>query len=415
MISHTLRQTACAFGALVLSGCLVVLIPASVAAASPTNAEIEAAKKDAAEAHERLGELQADLEERSEEYLAAEEELSQTRHLIQIAEEELVAAEAELRRAEKKLNDRALSIYRNGGVDVISMVLGVTDFRDLVTRLELFRRVSASDAALVSAVKTARSEAEKTRQSLENRRSEQVVLLRRSKEKKHEVEVVLERQRSYLAGVDSRLETLIAEERERQERIARERAAAEATRLAEQARTQAERAAAAGSEGEGPGDQGTTGSPAGAPASSNGLSAPGSPGPATAVGALPPARTGVLSVARSFIGVTPYVWGGVTPAGFDCSGLTMYCYREIGVNIPRTSRQQYTHGSRIPADRLDMLRPGDLVFFARDADPGRIHHVGIYSGNGNYVHAPQAGELVTEASLLGRIAVRGDYVGAVRP
>jgi cell wall-associated NlpC family hydrolase len=290
----------------------------------------------------------------------------------------------------------------------------VTDFRDLVTRVELLRRVSASDAALVGSVKSARSEAEKTRQSLENRRSEQVVLLRRSKEMKHEVELALEGQRSYLASVDDELKTLIAKERERQERVARERAAAETARLAEQVRVQAARAAEARAAAEGA-DRGITGEAAGAPASSTNQNPLGSPGPATSVGQLPPARTSALAVARSFIGVTPYVWGGVTPAGFDCSGLTMYCYREVGINIPRTSRQQYNYGSRIPADRLDLLQPGDLVFFGRDADPGRIHHVGIYSGNGNYVHAPQAGELVGEASLLGRIAARGDYVGAVRP
>ena len=123
----------------------------------------------------------------------------------------------------------------------------------------------------------------------------------------------------------------------------------------------------------------------------------------------------MVGVARSFIGKAPYVWGGVTPAGFDCSGLTMYCYRQVGIGIPRTSREQFNYGTRIPADRLDLLAVGDLVFFARDADPGRIHHVGIYSGDGNYIHAPQAGVPVSESSLLGRIVTRGDYVGAVRP
>ncbi|HSQ21540.1 MAG TPA: NlpC/P60 family protein, partial [Coriobacteriia bacterium] len=58
--------------------------------------------------------------------------------------------------------------------------------------------------------------------------------------------------------------------------------------------------------------------------------------------------------------------------------------------------------------------PGDLVFFAYDADPSRVHHVGIYVGIGNYVHAPQTGDVVKVSSLTERIASRGDYVGASR-
>jgi cell wall-associated NlpC family hydrolase len=372
-----------------------------VAVATPTNAKIEAARREATSARAALDELAADLEERSEEYSAVEQELAMTRQRITVSEEELEAAEAELARAENKLNERARSIYRKGGVDVMSVMLGVTGFRDFVTRLELLRRVNANDAALVAAVKSAKQQAEKTRQSLENRRSEQVVLLRRADEKKQQVQTALESQRSYLAKIDGTLKRLIAEERARQERIAKERAAAEAARVAAQARAAAEAARQRASTDSSSSDKDNGGSSAGEGGS--------------VVGPLPAPHARVLALARTFVGSTPYVWGGTTPAGFDCSGLTMYCYREVGINIPRTSRQQYNYGVRIPADRLDLLQPGDLVFFGRDADPGRIHHVGIYAGNGDYVHAPQAGEPVTESSLFGRIASRGDYVGGVRP
>lgn len=403
---HALPRMLCAVMVVVLSAPVFV----TAAAATPTNAEIEAARQDAAQARKEMEELQVRLEERAEEYLAVEQALSLTRQRIKVAEEELRAAESQLNRAQELLNERVASAYRSDGVDMISVMLGVTDFQDFVTRLELLRRISASDAALVSGVKFARSEAEKKRHSLEASRLEQVVLLRHASEKKQEVEAALASQRSYLAGINDKVKQLIAEERERQERIARERAAADAARAAEQARVTAQQAAAGRAKARtpGPGDSARHGTDGGSrPTDASTSGAGGTP--------LPGARKSVLQVARSFIGVTPYIWGGVTPAGFDCSGLTMYCFREIGINIPRTSRQQYNHGSRIPADRLDLLQPGDLVFFARDADPGLIHHVGIYSGDGNYVHAPQAGELVSESSLLARIARRGDYVGAVRP
>ena len=114
----------------------------------------------------------------------------------------------------------------------------------------------------------------------------------------------------------------------------------------------------------------------------------------------------VVAIALGFIGV-PYVWGGSSPSGFDCSGLTQYCYRQVGISLPRTSQSQYNAGQHIARDRLDLLRPGDLVFFGRP----RIHHVGMYIGSGNFVHAPSTGDVVKISSL----AARSDYVGATRP
>jgi cell wall-associated NlpC family hydrolase len=120
-----------------------------------------------------------------------------------------------------------------------------------------------------------------------------------------------------------------------------------------------------------------------------------------------------VSLALQYVGV-PYVWGGASPSGFDCSGLTQYAYEQIGISLPRNSRSQYLSGEHIPSDRVDLLTPGDLVFFGYDGDPSQVHHVGIYVGNGDYLHAPQTGETVKVQSLIARIQVSGDYVGASR-
>ena len=79
-----------------------------------------------------------------------------------------------------------------------------------------------------------------------------------------------------------------------------------------------------------------------------------------------------------------YVWGGTTPKGFDCSGLVFYVCRELGITVPRTSKEQSKAGKYV--SKKD-LRPGDLVFFGRSS-AGPVDHVGVYIGNDTYVHAP---------------------------
>lgn len=356
----------------------LALVAPSVALASPTNAKIDAARQKATDARDRLDELSADLEERTEEYLEAEDALERTKTEIRMNEVDLRLAEEDLARETAQLNDRVASIYRNGDVDWISVILGVSSFQDFVTRLDLMQRIGDSDALVVARVKDARARLASIRASLENRKTEQSTLKRDAEEKFKRLESAVTAQEQYIASLDATLKKLVAEERARQERVARERAA-----------EQAARAAAAGKSGRG----GRQFDPA----------------------ALGKPHSEVVSIARRYVGTTPYVWGGTTPSGFDCSGLVLYCYREIGIALPRTSRQQYKVGAFIPPDRLDLLAPGDLVFFGRNGDPGRIHHVGIYIGGGDMIHAPQTGEMVSVASLTGRIASRGDYVGAVRP
>lgn len=98
----------------------------------------------------------------------------------------------------------------------------------------------------------------------------------------------------------------------------------------------------------------------------------------------------IIQSAETQMGV-PYVWGGMSPEGFDCSGLTSYIYAQFGIQIPRTAEAQRCAASPVA---LDQLQPGDLVFWGQPA-----YHVGIYIGDGQYIHAPQPGQNVSIGSV----------------
>ena len=105
-------------------------------------------------------------------------------------------------------------------------------------------------------------------------------------------------------------------------------------------------------------------------------------------------REELVRTARSFLDV-PYLWGGASAeTGFDCSGLTMTVYQLNGFNLPRTSRDQFASGS--PVERSS-LEKGDLIFFAGVG--GKVSHVGIYAGNGLFIHAPGRGKKIRTDSL----------------
>jgi cell wall-associated NlpC family hydrolase len=111
----------------------------------------------------------------------------------------------------------------------------------------------------------------------------------------------------------------------------------------------------------------------------------------TVAARLPAGLSPAVDIAQQYLGV-PYVWGGASPAGFDCSGLVQYVYRQLGVDLPRTAADQAGVGR--PVASLADARPGDLVAFG---DP--VDHIGIYAGDGLMVVAPKTGDVVKVQSV----------------
>lgn len=119
-------------------------------------------------------------------------------------------------------------------------------------------------------------------------------------------------------------------------------------------------------------------------------------------------RRKLVETAQSYVGV-PYLWGGSSDQGFDCSGLTMAVYQLNGLRLPRSSQAQFDLGKAVD---ISELLPGDLVFFALGR-AGRISHVGLYVGQGAFIHSPSAGRAVCREALETR-GLREHFVGAKR-
>lgn len=116
----------------------------------------------------------------------------------------------------------------------------------------------------------------------------------------------------------------------------------------------------------------------------------------------------IVSKAKQYLGV-PYKYGGSSPSGFDCSGFVYYVFRNLGINISRTQTTMYAQGTPV---KKSELKPGDLVFFQNTYKAG-ISHVGIYVGDGKFIHSPSSGKVVSYADLNSDYYT-SHYYGAAR-
>jgi len=283
----------------------------------------------------------------------------------------------------------------------IQLLLSSRSASELLSGTEAMQRAAETDTQVVRAVRALRAERITTRNQLRRDRVEARNQVAARAEQQRVVTQLLARRQAVLASAKGRLADELAAEarREAARRAAanrRARALMERRREAERIRrTQARSSSGADARAERPSStpsQSSTPSSSPAPSSSGGSSAPASSG-----GSGRNARA--AQVAMQYLGV-PYRWGGASPSGFDCSGLAMYAYGQVGVSMAHYTGAIWSAYPRVTGD----LQPGDLVFF------NGLGHMGIYIGGGMMVPAPPTGHVVRVAPIN-----RSGYMGAVRP
>jgi peptidoglycan DL-endopeptidase CwlO len=354
---------------LVLLSLVAALASATAADADPS---LAAKRAEAEQVLAQVQQLDRTLAFATQAYDRASLHLHRVRDDIRKNTRRLAIASTNLRRGQRQLSVRVVELYVSGQEDsTLEVFLGAASVDDLVNRIDGADRVAEQDARILRQLMAFRAEVQRRQVRLREARREVSQLVAERAAARASVETQLSQRRQLLAAVREEVTRLEAQERARQAELRRQLEA----RLA--AQKQQELAAAL---------------PV-TPVSVS--SAPPAPAPA-------PSRGNVVSIAMQYLGV-PYVWGGASPSGFDCSGFTMYVYAQIGVSLPHYTGAQYAMG--VPVSR-SQLQPGDLVFF------DGLGHEGLYIGNNQFIHAPHTGDVVKISSITGWYA--STYVGARR-
>ncbi len=314
-----------------------------------------------------LSRIKAEIEEIDGQLDDAVEAYNQARFYLSLTKSEINSLNSEVKEKEKQLKEREevfrkrlKNLYIVGSVGFLEVLLHSTTFDDFLKKLDYFSLIIFEDGKVITDIRKAKRDIEKKRETLLAKKVNQERLVKELKRKEIEIKRKLLKKTQLLASIKSELAQLQREELSQQARLQRKYFRRYlAYRNYQKKFKRISR---------------------GAP------------------------REDVVGIALSQLG-KPYRWGSDGPNSFDCSGLVAYSYAQVGIYLPHSSSAQYSMGEHVSRDEL---LPGDLVFFSR----GRgISHVGIYVGDGNFIHAPQSGDVVKIQPL----SSHKGYVGAVRP
>ena len=302
-----------------------------------------------ADAKQKLNAYYIQFDKAVEQYDMARAQLQTVNDKISANTRLLKVTQYNLDIAKVSLEQMVVTNYKQRQVSFLDVLLSTKNFDQLVTQVDAMQRFSAQDSNIINSIKT-------TQQSLVNLR------LSLAADKESANKLVIARGNTKNA-VNALVNKTVNVASDLKAKIKAQQAAAEA---AAQAAAQAAASAAASAKQPQHIVYDTSG----------------------------PGHPEVVGIAEKYLGV-PYVWGGASPSGFDCSGLVMYCYAQIGISLPHGATDQQRMSHPVP---LDSLQPGDLVFFG---DASFSYHVGIYVGGGQMIAAPHTGAVVSYCSISG--------------
>jgi len=276
-----------------------------------------------------------------------QQQVTQNEHLLKVAEYNLAVAN-------RQLQSRAQDIYKTRDVGIVDVLFSSNSFDDLITQMNMMERLGNSDVDTVRSITAYQRDIKNRRVKLEADKQAAARLVTERAAQKGEVLAVQGRLERMTAGIKNDIQQLEAQQ-------------AAAARAAAQAAAQA---SGGGTSTGGGGGGGSVPDPGGS------------------------GNSAVVAIAQRYLGV-PYVYGGASPSGFDCSGLAMYCYAQVGVSLSHGATDQQHASTPVP---ISALQPGDLVFFG---NASYSYHVGIYVGGGSMINAPHTGAVVSYGSIGG--------------
>lgn len=343
---------------------LLAALGSSVAAASPstttsielqgeTKAQVESLQAQAAAVQSEIAALDIKLEQLSESYNEVALRLERTNQDLASMRRRLQDTQGTYNYRRAKLEERLVASYKAGSNSFLEILLATDDFTSFVKRLILLYHVTTQDQRLVENVSSALEDLSTIEAGVDAKKSEELVLREELERRRGEIKTTLAERQSILDGLDGQIAQLLEQERLRQE--------AERLRLEAELRSRLS------------GWQMYTG-----------------PLPQTADGVL----NQFVQTAAAYLGI-PYVWAGDRPStGMDCSGFTAYVFAQHGIVLPHYSGYQAEMGVEVP---LTEIKPGDLLAFGNP-----VHHVGIYIGEGQFVHSPHTSEVIQISTLSDR-------------
>ena len=350
---------------------LIALIMLLAFAAAASAGPIKAKKERLAAVQAQLAKVREQSSVAVERYNEAATRLEDVQGRITRNQKLLKVAEYKLGVANDHLTSRARQVYKAEDAGILDVVFASRTVEDLLTQLDVMQRMAESDAQTARVAKAYRQEVADRRLALEEDRKAAVKLVAQREASKEQVLALQSQLQSTAGGLEDEIAELEAAAAKRAEEAA-------ARALAAQQSSSSSSSSSASSGG----------------SSSSSSSGGGGGGGGTVIDPGGSGRSAVVAIAQRYLGV-PYVWGGASPKGFDCSGLAMYCYAQIGIGMSHGATDQQRQSKPVS---LSALQPGDLVFFG---SASYSHHVGIYVGGGSMIHAPHTGAVVSYGSISG--------------